>query len=103
MQSATKPAKSIPTRTPEEFVAFADSLIKGRPDLTRDLSPAQMRVLSGAICGQSETEIAQSLHISKHTVHDHLKRIYSTFRICKREQLILFFAMPAAVTAPSVN
>ena len=41
------------------------------------------------ICeGLSDKEIANSLHLSPHTIKDHLKKIYSKFRVHARSQLV---------------
>ena len=41
------------------------------------------------ICeGLSDKEIANSLHLSPHTIKDHLKKIYSKFRVHARTQLV---------------
>jgi CRP-like cAMP-binding protein len=41
------------------------------------------------ICeGLSDKEIANNLHLSPHTVKDHLKKIYSKFRVHARTQLV---------------
>ncbi len=41
------------------------------------------------ICeGLSDKEIAKKIHLSPHTVKDHLKRIYSKFRVHARVQLV---------------
>lgn len=38
--------------------------------------------------GLSDKEIAKKIHLSPHTVKDHLKRIYSKFRVHARVQLV---------------
>ncbi len=67
------------------------------------LSEAQRRVLVHLLEGLSEPEIADRIHRSRHTVHDHTKAIYAAFGVSKRVQLVHLFAgvEPKAV-APAV-
>ncbi|MGD9789439.1 MAG: response regulator transcription factor [Phycisphaerales bacterium] len=68
------------------------------------LSEAQRRVLVHLLEGLSEPEIADRIHRSRHTVHDHTKAIYAALGVSKRVQLVHLFAgiEPKAV-APSLS
>lgn len=52
------------------------------------LSDAQGRVLSYALSGLSEKEIAHRLHRSPHTISSHLRVIYRHFRVSSRAELL---------------
>ncbi|MDX2131599.1 MAG: helix-turn-helix transcriptional regulator [Planctomycetota bacterium] len=63
-----------------------------RPDLSRQVSEAQRRVLELLLEGKTEPQIAEVLGRSRHTVHDHTKAIYSALKVKNRVQLVLLFA-----------
>ena len=52
------------------------------------LSPAQCRVLMQLVDGLSEKETADKLKISPHTVHNHVREIYSTLNVHSRAELL---------------
>lgn len=52
------------------------------------LSVRRKQVLQALLRGRSEKETAQSLGISFNTVHVHVKRLYRTFRVSSRAELI---------------
>jgi DNA-binding NarL/FixJ family response regulator len=70
-------------------------MANSRPDLTNKLSPAQRRVLEYLLEGQTESQIAEHVDRSRHTVHDHTKAIYQTFGVRSRVQLVLLFSAKA--------
>jgi len=55
------------------------------------LTPAQRRVFWKLIEGNSEKEIAEGLHISVNTAHNHKRRIYEVFEISSQAALIARF------------
>jgi two-component system, LuxR family, response regulator FixJ len=55
------------------------------------LSPRQREVMSSLLAGDSLKEIAQKLGLSKHTVGDHVKRIYNHFSVTSRAELLAQF------------
>jgi DNA-binding CsgD family transcriptional regulator len=76
-------AKTIPLLTRTGDLAPASG--------TGGLSSAQLRVLQVLLQGFSEKQIAQRLHLSKHTVHAHLKTIYKQLGVHSRAELMSHF------------
>lgn len=60
-------------------------------DMLGALSPAQQRVLPYLLRGCREEEIAQAMKRSRHTVHDHAKKIYDALGVNSRVELVLMF------------
>ena len=81
----------------EYFESRASAIVNSRPDLTRELSVAQRKVIELLLAGYTEPEIAEKLSRSKHTVHDHTKAIYQIMTVSTRVQLLLLFAAPPGV------
>jgi DNA-binding CsgD family transcriptional regulator len=52
------------------------------------LSPRLRDTLLGLVRGESEKEIARSLAISRHTVHEHVKRLHRHFGASSRGELL---------------
>jgi DNA-binding CsgD family transcriptional regulator len=52
------------------------------------ISPAQRRVLDMVLQGHSEKEIGRRLHLSPHTVHNHLQAIYALVGVHSRAELL---------------
>jgi DNA-binding CsgD family transcriptional regulator len=52
------------------------------------LSPAQRRVLSALLEGNSEKDVATRLKLSPHTVHNHVREIYARFGVHSRPELM---------------
>ncbi len=52
------------------------------------LSWAQRRVLTHLLDGLSEKETAEKLNLSPHTVHNHVRDIYSTLNVHSRAELL---------------
>lgn len=52
------------------------------------LPPRTQAVYLQLLKGRSEKQIAADLEISRHTVHDHVKRIYATFGVNSRAELL---------------
>lgn len=67
------------------------------------LSPREGQIISSAMDGASETEIARILEISHHTVHTHLERLHRKLHVTSRPQLIarIFAAYVDVVHNPS--
>lgn len=60
-------------------------------ELLRGLSPCQREVLEHILAGRTERQAASLLHRSVHTVHDHVKSIYSALGVSSRTDLILLW------------
>jgi len=72
------------------------AIAHARPDLLRQVSDAQRKVLELLLVGCTEPRIAERLGRSKHTVHDHTKAIYAQLGVNSRVQLVLLFSRPPA-------
>ena len=55
---------------------------------TADLTPRQQQVLDSLLRGLGNKEIAFALHISPHTVHNHVKAVYQAFGVSSRGELL---------------
>ena len=55
---------------------------------TADLTPRQQQVLDSLLRGLGNKEIAFALHISPHTVHNHVKAVYQDFGVSSRGELL---------------
>ncbi len=62
-----------------------------RRDVLKQLSENQRQVLAQLLHGLTEPQIAEKLHRSRHTVHDHTKTIYSACGVQRRVQLVRYF------------
>lgn len=59
------------------------------------LPPRLREVLGELLAGRSEKEIALQVGLSRHTVHDHVKRLYRRLDVSSRPELMaLFVAAP---------
>lgn len=58
-----------------------------RPEI-KDLSPAQQRVLYELLEGNSEKDVASNLNLSPHTIHNHIREIYTRFGVHSRAELM---------------
>jgi DNA-binding CsgD family transcriptional regulator len=58
---------------------------------TIDLSPAQRRVFEGLLSGLAEKEIASKLSLSRHTIHNHVRKIYLIAGVNSRPELLAKF------------
>ena len=61
------------------------------PMVGRDLSERQRDVLLLLLRGHSEKEVAAALGVSTHTVHTHVKRLYTEFDVSSRGELLALF------------
>jgi pSer/pThr/pTyr-binding forkhead associated (FHA) protein len=55
------------------------------------LSEGQRRVLDVLLTGLQEKEVANQLHLSPHTVHNHVKEIYKKLQVNSRSELLALF------------
>lgn len=62
-----------------------------RKHLLSRLSESQIQVLGYLLMGHTEPQIAEQLHRSRHTVHDHTKAIYSICGVSRRVHLVQCF------------
>jgi DNA-binding CsgD family transcriptional regulator len=65
-----------------------------------EFSPAQKRVLDMVLKGHSEKEIGRRLHLSRHTVHNHLQAIYSLAGVHSRAELLARLLRGGVAGAP---
>lgn len=82
----------------ESLLEFEDSrdstkdLVVPHDDIpTIDLSPAQRRVFEGLLAGLAEKEIAAKLSLSRHTIHNHIRKIYLIADVNSRSELLSKF------------
>jgi len=61
--------------------------LRRRRRLLEGLGPVQRRLVPMLVEGKSEREIAETIGRSRHTVHDHTKRIYRAFGVHTRVEL----------------
>jgi len=78
------------------FVAQVQIPARRRESLLLRISPSQRQILPLLVEGKSEREIATVLHRSPHTVHDHVKSIYSTLGITSRYELLALWTQAVA-------
>lgn len=71
--------------------ADRDAFFVGEPPLSERLSDAQRRVFDLLLEGVSEKRIAWRLSISRHTVHNHVRQIYSALDVHSRPELLVRF------------
>jgi DNA-binding CsgD family transcriptional regulator len=80
---------------------WSDNEPSGKLAVENKLSPAQKRVLELVLKGQSEKETAQSLHLSRCTVHNHLQTIYTLLGVHSRTELLArILTSPEMTTRP---
>lgn len=73
---------------PDEEVETRRPPVREILDTIENLRPSQRRVFDLMRDGASEPEIAARLNLSVHTVHSHVKAIYSHFNVHSRAELI---------------
>lgn len=66
----------------------------------RSLTPAQRTVLSMLLEGDSQKEIAKQQHLSIHTIHNHLRKIYAAFDVHSRAELLAHLLQNPMETQP---
>jgi DNA-binding NarL/FixJ family response regulator len=85
----------------DQYEQRGSEIAASRPDLTRLVSAAQLKVLSLLLAGLTEPQVAQRVGRSRHTIHDHTKAIYAALGVSSRVQLVLLFSSPPSRTAAS--
>jgi pSer/pThr/pTyr-binding forkhead associated (FHA) protein len=83
----------------DEPTAPNDDPPGGEPRLTA----AERRVLTHLLGGSAEKEIATHLGLSRHTVHNHVKRIYSAYGVSTRPELLAHFIPSAGRPQPAAG
>ena len=79
-------------------VVGSSSVPLHHPDLS-DLSPREAEVLSLLVAGDRVPSIAERLHISQHTVRNHLKSMYRKLEVGTQSELIEFIRSLATAAA----
>ena len=67
------------------------------------LTAAERRVLNYLLEGLSEKAIAAKLELSPHTIHNHIKKIYSTYRVNSRSELLARFIRSKTLEGPPIR
>jgi DNA-binding CsgD family transcriptional regulator len=67
-----------------------------RAELLSRLTPRQLEVVERLRLGERPTTIAVALHISPHTVRNHLKHVYRKLGVHSQEELLRELRSPAA-------
>lgn len=62
---------------------------KSKAELIKLLTPREREVLELLAQGYTNVEIAKKLHISKHTVKNHVSNIYQKLQVYDRTQMAL--------------
>ena len=55
------------------------------------MTEAQLNVLQLLLKGMAEKQVAESLFISQHTVHSHVKQIYRVLGVQSRAELMALY------------
>jgi pSer/pThr/pTyr-binding forkhead associated (FHA) protein len=90
-------AVELLSRRPDSDERFAEtaSVDDSPPDLENlPLSAAERRVFELMLPGLSEKRIAGRLGLSRHTVHSHVRKIYESFCVRSRAELMAKFVNP---------
>ena len=82
------------TTIEQQYVEAAKKLVASRPDIVGDMPPQQRSVCELLVAGLGEKQIAEVLTRSRHTIHDHTKRLYAAIGVDSRAHLVLKFTMP---------
>lgn len=64
-----------------------------RPSFAHRLSAAELRVLAPLYRGMSEADIAESLCLSAHTVHNHIRNAYTRLCIHSRAEFMKYASL----------
>lgn len=77
------------------YVVFSkvQSMVKKNNNKKLPFSKAELSVLEQLSRGHSEQEIADELHLSYHTVNNHLRNIRSRYKLQKNTEVILLYAV----------
>jgi DNA-binding CsgD family transcriptional regulator len=66
---------------------------------TYDLTPRERQVVAFVVDGLATKQLAEELHISPHTVQDHLKAIFAKTALSSRRELVSHLAGRVESTA----
>ena len=77
---------------PSEWATISESL---------DLTHRESQIVLGVLGGGSQSEIAQELGISNHTIHAHFARIYAKLGVRSQVQLVLRVVAEYLAQAPN--
>ncbi len=72
----------------EEETYVSDEAIESLGVGQAELTGAQRRVFNLLLLGLDDHQIAEKLFVSPHTVHNHLRAIYHTFKVHSRAELL---------------
>ena len=61
------------------------------PEVDSMLTPRMRQTLARLLAGDAEKQIATHLKLSRHTVHEHVKKIYRRFAVNSRGELLARF------------
>jgi len=86
-----KRGEEFPVDVSEVSTHFVHSKPSHHPPAALRLSIAQLRVLDLLLTGRSEKEVAVTLKVSPHTVHNHVKVIYRKMKVSSRPELLALF------------
>ncbi len=85
--------KETPSRVADIFDVPTDTIRPDEQDAVSmamgELTTAQRAVFDLAVTGKTPREIAKLRHLSQHTVHNHLRRIYEVFDVHSRSELLM--------------
>lgn len=88
------PVTATASSSADELEQQGRTIALARPDLLRQVSEAQRRVLELLLVGMTEPKIAERIGRSRHTIHDHTKALYALLGVNSRVQLVLLFSRP---------
>ena len=71
----------------ETYAAIVQDKISTEHEAREILSPRQLEIAEYAAAGATANEIAEQLHISIHTVRQHIKEVYRRLQIANRIEL----------------
>jgi DNA-binding CsgD family transcriptional regulator len=80
-----------------DWLHRAETDVPGNSDKLLQFSPRQREVLVHLMSGDSRREIAEKLHLSEHTVADHMKAIYQALKVSSRPELLTLFMSGAGL------
>lgn len=82
-----KEKKLVDLTIQELYLLFQKGRLADLIPTTKSLTPRQSQVLHYLSQGDSEKQIAARMHLSKHTIHDHIKAIYKFYNVQSRGEL----------------
>jgi DNA-binding NarL/FixJ family response regulator len=101
----------------DELVQVVRAALAGRPHISSDVVPMllephghgaisrlterEREALQGLADGRSVAEIATALHLSQHTVRNHIRRAMSTLGVHRRLDAVVLAAQAGAIELPT--